>query len=302
MGQYCAKIKNPNYIRQTEENVLSPFYQIDIIKFPVYSEFQLKFYGAIDDFSILNNILLSDFMTLLNNFTKNEESNSNKNRNIKTDSMNKIEWKKFCENKILNHPIVKLDILMSFKHMQFFDDISDDIRIIYGNLNGLDPQDESIEIPKIAYFSIGFNYCYFKLSQKVLILLSLFADNNNKITLTDEINLFFYLIISNVFNAVIRFLSKELGSSNNFLGIKHSEEADKILNLNKSVVMKIVIDVSDKLKEELFVSEEDPKVYTREEFKKTILEEKFIWIFSNKGIKMKIEEALTRKNIGVSNF
>ena len=108
MGQICAKLRNPDYSRQAEENIRSPFHQLDSITLPVYPERQLKFYRDLDDkFSVLSNILLSDFMTLLNNLSGADAAAAGKQRNIKTDKITKNDWNKFCENKILKNPFQK---------------------------------------------------------------------------------------------------------------------------------------------------------------------------------------------------
>ncbi len=306
MGQICAKLKNPDYSRQSEENPRSPFQQLDSIKLPEYPERQLKFYRDFDDkFSILNQILLSDYMTLLNNLSKRSDSaaGGENQRNIKADKLTKNEWKKFCENKILKNPIVKkLSISEQNYQTQFFDDIADDIRLFYAIQNGLDASDEDMQIPKIAFFSFGFNYCLPKISQKLLIMLALFTDSDSQISLSDEMYLFFLLLFSNVFRTPVRLLAKELGihvSSDSILYSIKLDEAEKITSLNDLIVREIVITLGEKLRIGLF-NEDNSRLYSREEFKKTLLDEKFIWIFSNRGIKMKIEEELTRRNIGAS--
>lgn len=299
MGQICAKLRNPDYARQVEENIRSPFHQLDAIKLPDYPERQLKFYRDIDDkFSVFNEILLSDFMTLLNNLSINNTGN---NRNIKLDKLTKDEWKKFCENKILKNPIVKKvkPELLGYQ-TQFFDDLADDVKLFYAIQNGFDTKDD-LEIPKSAFFSVGFNYCYPKLSQKVLILLSLFTDSNNKIGLTDEMFLFLMLLFSNVFKTPVRFIEKVLGPNVPMESILYNirfDEADEIIRINELIMREIVVTLGTQLVKDLF-GEDNARVYSREEFKKVLLEENFIWIFSNKGIKMKVEEELTRRNIGV---
>lgn len=302
MGQICAKLKNPDYSRQTEDSILSPFYQLDNIRFPEYPEGQLKFYRDLDDkFSVLNNILLSDYMTLLNNLSKSEFNAANGHqKNLRTDKITKNDWKKFCENKILKNPIVKKStIQMENYQKQFFDDLGDDIRLFYAFQNRIEEIDEDLEIPKISFFSVGFNYCFQKISQKVIILLSLFTDSENKVSLSEDLYLFFVLIFSNVFRTPVRFLAKELGpdvSNESFLYSVNLVEADKVTKLNDTIIKGIIITLTGKVVSDLF-GEEANKVYTREEFKKTLLDENFIWIFSNKGIKMKVEEELTRRNI-----
>lgn len=304
MGQLCAKLKNPDYSRQTEDNMRSPFHQIDSIKLPDFPERQLKFYRDIDDkFSVLNNILLTDYMTLLNNLSKSDSATAGSNqRNIRAEKITKNEWKKFCENKILKNPIVKkLSITHQNYQTQYFDDIADDIRLFYAIQNDLDASDEEMQIPKIAFFSVGFNYCFPKISQKLLILLSLFTDSNSQISISDELYLFFLLLFSNVFRTPIRFLAKELGldvAKDSVLYSIKLDEAEKITRLNELILREIVITLGEELRKGLF-DEDNSKIYSREEFQKTLLDEKFIWIFSNKGIKMKIEEELSRRNIGV---
>jgi hypothetical protein len=304
MGQICLKLKNPDYSRQTEELMRSPFHLLDSIKLPDYPERQLKFYRDLDDkFCVLNNILLSDYMTLLNNFSKgnSDAAGSGKHKNIKTDKITKNDWKKFCENKIIKNPIVKktsTDLQNCQK--QFFDDIADDIRLFYALQNKLDIDDE-LEIPKIAFFSVGFNYCYPKISQKIIILLSLFTDSGNEISCSDDLYLFFLLIFSNVFRTPVLYLAKELGPDVPNESIWYSirlEEAESITKINELIIREIVLMLAEGVIGNLF-GENQSKAYSREEFKNTLLDDKFVWIFSNKGIKMKIEEELTRRNIGI---
>jgi len=305
MGHICAKTNNPDYSHQYEENIKSPFHQLDNIKLTEYQERQLKFYRDLDDkFCVLNSILLSDFMSLLNNFTKSHTEERVKHRDIKTETITKNEWLQFCENKILKNPIAKkFSENLKNNQTQFFDDIADDIRFFYAMYNELE-NNEELSIPKIAFFSVGFNYCYPKMSQKILILLSLFTDNNNKISLNNDMMLFFFLIFSNVFRTPIRFLAKELGITVDKSSIFHNinlNEAEKIININEPIIREIIIKLANNLSDSLF-DKDGSKEYTKEEFKKTILDDEYIWIFSNKGIKMKIEEELTNKNIGVSNI
>lgn len=310
MGQLCAKLRNPDYIAQSEETYArSPFFEIDNVSVPAYPETSLKFYSDIEDkFCVLKKFLLVDYMNLLNGYKRDEDAAGSPISNFRSQYLTKEEYKTFIQNKILRNPIAKTTLkaedfqTFSNENLAFLDDICDKINSYYSQDYQLDPDNER-PLPKICFFSIGFNYCYSKLSQKLIILMNMFADKENKISYSDEFHLFCHLIFSNAFEGPIKYLSAlsaDLIPRESLLAKIQFSEREKFESIDSGAIFETALNLGDDLVDSLFAEGEQrlkTKTYTKEEFKKIVLGENFIWIFSNKGIKMKVEQYLKEKSL-----
>jgi hypothetical protein len=293
MGELCSKLKSQNYNRQLVENPRNPLDELDNINFQQKPLKILNFFSEFDkEFPVLRHFSLSDYMNLLNSFRSDREMNPSIANDITDEYITKEDWMRFLENKILGNPIItKLKISQQdiINQHQFWDDLFDDVKNNYIMISG---NNDAIEIPKSVFFAIGFLYCKDKISQKIIIMINLFADKDNNITLDIYFYCFCFLIFTNILITPIRLFDKVCGSDlekGSYLSKIKTSNVLKFKNVLKEL-NGLKADLANELVDSYF--KPDDKVYTKEEFKKKIMETENNWIFNNNNIKAKIEEKL----------
>lgn len=300
MGDKCSKLAGQNYSRQCAENPANPYSDMDNLNIQQVPLVHLNFYSDFEkEFPILRHFLLSDYMNLLNSFRSDREMNPSNANDITEEYLSKDDWMRFFENKILKNPIVTRLNISQFDtnaQKQFWDDLFDDVKSTYSMISG---NNDVIEIPKSAFFAIGFLYCKDKISQKILIMVNLFAGKDNKIILDSTLYVFFFLIFTNLLMTPIRLFDKFCGTD-----MDKSSYLIKIKTVNvlpfKNVLTElngVVTDLANNLVDLFFKT--DDITYTKEEFKKKVMEADNNWLFSNNRIKAKIEERMKEKGINV---
>jgi hypothetical protein len=300
MGELCSKFAGKNYNRQVAENPADPLKEMDDIKFELKRLKFLNFYVDFErEFPVLRHIYLTDYMNLLNSFRSDREMNPSKVNDITEEYLTKEDWMRFLEHKILGNPVItKLEISEPDKNIQrqFWDDLFDDVKSNYIMISG---NNDAIEIPKSVFFAIGYLYCKDKISQKIIIMLNLFADKDDKIKLDASFYCFCFLVFTNILITPLRLFEKICGSDLEKESYFNKIKISNVLAL-KNMMMQlngIRTDLANSLVDSYF--KPDDKVYTKEEFKRKIMENENIWILNNNNIKDKIDEKIRDLNIEV---
>ena len=299
MGEKCSKLTGNNYNRQCSENPANPFADIENLNIEQTSLVNLNFYSDFEkEFPILRHFLLSDYMNLLNSFKSDREMNPSNANDITEETLTKDDWMRFFDNKILKNPIItKLNISQhdALCQKQFWDDLFDDVRETYSTVS----REDGIEVPKSAFFAVGFLFCKNKTSQKIMIMINLFTGKDNKVSFGLSAYVFFFLIFTNLLQTPIRVFDKFCGTDMDkhcYLGKIKSSDVTGIKN-NLRDLNGIVTNLANDLMDVYFKS--DDISYTKDEFKKKLLEKENNWIFSNNRLKAKIEEKMKEKEITI---
>jgi len=298
MGDKCSKLAGSNYNRQCDENPANPFANMDNLNIQQHPLIHLNFFVDFEkEFPILRHFLLSDYMYLLNSFRSDREMNPSQVNDITEEYLTKDDWMRFFDNKILMNPIItKLNISQHeiTCQKQFWDDLFDDVKSVYTMISG---NDDAIEIPKSVFFAVGFLYCKDKISQKIIVMINLFAGKDNKIMLDLSLYCFCFLIFTHILITPIRMFEKYCGAD-----MEKSCYLSKIKTSNvlafKNVMTQLIgirTSLANNLVDKYFKPED--KTYTKDEFKNHIMESENNWIFSNNNIKAKIEEEIKKNEV-----
>lgn len=290
--------KHTHKSEKEKNTITNPFVELDNLKIPNNPLVYLKFYEKFEEeFPILRHFLLADFMNFLNNFHPDGDYKE-RAPNAEEETLTKEDWIRFFDLKIITSPIiVRLNISQNEinQQKQLWDDIFDDIKEVYELVNKYDASD----IPKSYFFSVGFVFCMNKKSQKIIILMNLFTGKDNKIIMTGNFYAFFFLIYYFVLITPNRFFEKEITpdmAKDNYMKKIERKDVEGINRNNiqlKGSITNLVNEILD-----IFFKNGDES-YTRDEFKKKLLDEKNNFIFSNNCLKHKIEEKMKEKGIKI---
>jgi hypothetical protein len=308
-------------LKKENEKISNLFTDLDNKKIIEKKLTHLNFYEKFEEeFPFLRHFILSDYMNNLNTFTmkpqnktidinpskenKNIEKKAadeyeaiNQNENETEENFSKDNWMEFFDKKILNNPLIERlnpSELEIKQQKQLWDDIFDDVKVCYNLVNN----QECDEIPKSIFFAVGFIYCMNRKSQKIIILANLFTTKDNKITIDNNLYIFFFLIYYLILFTPIRFFEKEIDlnlPNNNYL---YKIKNDNVQSIKKNFkALKIcVANLVNELIDNIFILGNE--VLTRDEFINKILDDdKNNFIFSNIAIKNKIEDRINEKGI-----
>jgi len=284
-GAVCTK-GNPDFTE--EEDKQREEFCLDNLRLPEPKLNRLLFITTFENnFNLLKNIELVDFMNSLNNL-KIDDGDPKNILKISNYMLSKSDWMKFMEYKILNFPQIPT-ININYKNLlsQYFDDVFDELVSIYNYF--YDAQSEVV--PKLLFVSFAFNNCNMKIGQKINIFLNLFADFNNEIELTNEIYSFLYGLVRLALNLPIRFFIKNEGNNNLEEFCKSVSPKNYEFISENEIRVKTMIDFLSKEIKVIF-GEEENKKYKKEEFKLFLTSLKGSWILDNNLIRSKLELCL----------
>jgi len=246
-------------------------------------------------FNILKNFPLLEFMNSLNNFKfEHIDINSKINRQLKFNNflINKIDWLRFIDYKIINSPLMPaLDINYKQILINYLDDVFD---ILLQSYNYFTDTNSDV-IPKAVIVAFIFNSCNSKISQKINIFINLFVNSENYIELETNIYIFLYSLMNFAFSFPTGFIVKMGTEENlkNYFGIKSSKDYEKYEN--REVREKYLIESFNKELKIIFGEENNYKKYTREDFKLFLCNftsNGGIWLLNNDLIRERIEKYL----------
>ena len=265
---------------------------IDNIIIPPYSYIKLNFLKNFEEkFNILKNIQLVDFINLLNNFRIEDISKTYSRRASKfSDFMiSKENWVLFFENKIFNFCTMPLiNTYIKKIHVSFYEDVFVNILNSYNYFY----ESSTYLVPKAILTSFAFNYCNMKLSQKISIFMNLFLNKKNEIEFNNQLYTFLYCLFSLAFDMPIKFILKNNKAEilKECFNIKNKEEFEFLQNED---------DIDRYLREFFLIEtskifgEDGNKKYKKEDFRQLLLNPNYdgaLWIFSNNGIRSRIEK------------
>lgn len=300
MGEKCSKLAGSNYSRQCAENPGNPFVDMDNLSIEQKALVSLNFYSDFEkEFPVLRHFNLSDYMNLLSSFRSDREMNPSNANDITEEYLSKEDWMRFFDNKIIKHPtITRLNVSqqeVSFQN-QLWDDLFDDVKNCFSIVTG---DNSAIELPKSLFFAIGYLYCKDKISQKLMIMCNLFSGADNKIILEQTLYISFFLIFANLIVTPVRVFDKFCGMDMDKSCYLSKIKTSNVIAL-KNVLTEIsgcITDCSNKILDILFPK--DDVVYTKDEFRKRLMEPDINWILSNNRLRAAMEERMREKGISV---
>lgn len=254
---------------------------------------------------------LVDFINILNNFNFNFTASTKKF--LDESEIEDNDFLMFFNNKITNSALMpNLDEIHQSSFQKF-------ILFIYDNIKEVQASHENFEnvknlpIPKYLITTIGFNYCNYKLSQKVNIFTNLLCNEEGMVTKNNpNLQKILECYIKNAVIIPVKFLLNEIEIENkdvvdywlsrrNLYNIKTyfsnlSPEGERIALTYKIENKTIDIDKTfslffKDLITKIFDSAEK-KEYTKQEFKHFLSDEKKgggLWLLFNEGIRNEFE-------------
>jgi len=254
------------------------------IKLQYLNDFQNKF-------NILRFFQLTDFLNLLNSFRPDIHMDDCSHSIRFRDSMiNKDDWMRFVNTKIINSPLIpEIDNTLKSLQSQFYDDIFDSLlrsyKYFYNSQNEI--------IPKLMITSYAFNYCARKISLKIEIFFNLFANQNGKLSLTDDVYSFLYCLIMFAFESPSQFLIRYQDADNNkkYYGLNAISDLERYKCPEKREnIMKEFFSRESKI----IFGEDEKRTYDRNEFKELIVNTQTgaAWIIDNGILRSRMEKFL----------
>ena len=131
----------------------------------------------------------------------------------------------------------------------------------------------------------------------IIILINLFTGKDNKIVMTNNLYVFFFLIYNLLLMTPIRFFEKSINSDckpNNYMYKIKEKDVQKIrkhFNQLTGCVNNLVNELLD------IFFKAGSETYDRDDFKKKLLDETNNFMFSNICLKSKIEEKMKEKEL-----
>ena len=287
----CSKGQQPEtvYDLTTRENLL-----IDSLVIPNSNCKKLKYLNDFQNkFNILRHFQLVDFINLLNYFRPDSEGqNSAYTMKFKDAMINKDDWMRFIDTKIVKSPLIpEIDSVAQGLQSQFYDDVFDCLLRIYKTLFGT----EHNFIPKLIIISFVFNYCGMKVSQKIDIFLNLFCDSEGNITISNsDIYTFLFSLITFAFAFPTEYLTKFNDVDNNKKYYGLNSVADLTPFKEREIREEITLKFLGREIKKMF-GEDESKSYDRQDFKKFVMDTTStggIWIIDNAILRQRIEEGL----------
>ena len=285
----CSKSQEHEtmYDLTTRENLL-----IDSLVIPAPNCSKLKYLNDFQNkFNVLRFFQLVDFINLLNTFRPDSNGeNSSHSQSFKDSMINKDDWMRFINSKILKSPIIpEYDSTEDSLQSQFYDDVFDCLLRSYKYFFDA----EHNFIPKIMVISFVFNYCGRKISQKIDLIFNLFANEEGKFAFTNNVYAFLYCLITFAFDFPTEFLHKFHDPDHNkkYYGINSAKDFEPFSNVEKR----------DNICREFFVretkiifGEDEKKTYDKTEFKNMIMdtEKGGAWIIDNGILRTRMEQNL----------
>lgn len=263
--------------------------------------------------NILKNIQMVDFINMLNNF----EFKTQYKKISKFTYDNEFEdndYTIFVQNKILENPLMpKIDDYSKNNFKKFLNFIYENIKEFHGVYEKYDLY--GLSVPKYLISTIGFNFCNYRLSQKVNVLINILCNEKGFISKSNhKVIKFLACYIRNAIILPMKFLLFEIEYLNdevntwvtrdNYIHLTENFEKTDDALLYKRSKDAVPLNITESA--QVFFSEVlvgifsgNKKELTKDEFKSFLLDQGEtggFWLLFNEGIRKKFEVYIKKGN------